>query len=173
MTVGDMLREERLRRGLSLGKVAFHLSIPAQEYAFMETGRSAVEKWGTLLANLAVVLARPMSQLISVSGRLADIPGEPTPDLIVKAREAAGKSASEAASLLRISRWEYERIESGETPIQEYGRRMLAFAELIGEPVFNFFYPCGLPLATLSHRYESRHSEAHSEIQEPRRKAWA
>lgn len=154
MTVGDVLCEERIRRGLSLSKVAFHLNISTQEYAFMETGRSEVEKWGALLANLAVALSWPMSRLLSESGRLADVRDGMAPELIGKARESAGKSAGEVAALLQISEQEYSRIESGKTPIGEHGRRMLAFSELTGEPVFNFFYPCGLPLAALSPYHE-------------------
>ena len=41
--------------------------------------------------------------------------------------------------------------ESGWTGrrIEKYGPLLLHFAELIEQPVFNLFYPCGLPLEKL------------------------
>jgi hypothetical protein len=59
--------------------------------------------------------------------------------------------------MLEVSREEYERIEAGQSPIEEYGPLFLRFAEVIEQPVFNLFYPFGLPLDKLSvEDYRSR-----------------
>ena len=54
------------------------------------------------------------------------------------------------AEALGISREEYARIESGQSEVEEYGPLFLRFAEAIEQPVFNLFYPFGLPLDKLS-----------------------
>jgi hypothetical protein len=43
-----------------------------------------------------------------------------------------------------------ESIESGASPLETYAPLLLAFAELIDQPIFNLFYPCGLPLDKLT-----------------------
>jgi transcriptional regulator with XRE-family HTH domain len=56
---------------------------------------------------------------------------------------------AELAESLGLSRGEYEEIERGESPLEQLGPRMLRFAEAIEQPLFNLFYPCGLPLESL------------------------
>lgn len=53
------------------------------------------------------------------------------------------------AATLEISEEVYSEIEAGDSPIEEYGPILLHFAEVIGQPVFNLFYPCGLPFQGL------------------------
>jgi len=53
------------------------------------------------------------------------------------------------AEALEISADEYGEIEEGKSPIEVMGPRLLAFAEVIEQPVFNLFYPCGLPFQEL------------------------
>ena len=65
-------------------------------------------------------------------------------------RERRGKTPEQMAELLEISRDEYAQIEGGQSAIEEYGPLFLRFAEVIEQPVFNLFYPFGLPLEKLS-----------------------
>ena len=53
------------------------------------------------------------------------------------------------AEQLEVSKEEYEQIEGGQSPIEEFGPLLLHYAEVIEQPVFNLFYPCGLPLDKL------------------------
>jgi hypothetical protein len=41
-------------------------------------------------------------------------------------------------------------IESGESPLEIYAPLPLRFAEVIDQPIFNLFYPCGLPVEKLN-----------------------
>jgi len=66
-----------------------------------------------------------------------------------KHRERRQKTADQLAEELEIPRQEYETIEAGQSGIEEYGPLLLHFAEIIEQPVFNLFYPCGLPLDKL------------------------
>ena len=69
--------------------------------------------------------------------------------LIQKNRERKGKTVEELAESLEITRAELLEIESGQSPLEKYGPILLHFAELIEHPVFNLFYPYGLPLDKL------------------------
>jgi hypothetical protein len=44
---------------------------------------------------------------------------------------------------------ELVQIENGESPLETYGSILLRFAEVIDQPIFNLFYPCGLPFQEL------------------------
>ena len=70
-------------------------------------------------------------------------------ELIRKHRERRSKTAEQMAEQLEISQEEYEQIEAGQSEVEEYGPLFLHFAEVIEQPVFNLFYPFGLPLDKL------------------------
>ena len=53
------------------------------------------------------------------------------------------------AEELEISLEQYNEIEAGKSSLEKYGPLFLAFAEAIEQPVFNLFYPCGLPFQEL------------------------
>ena len=149
MKLGDVLRKEREKKKLSPGETAARLSIPEDEYLRMEAGDSPAETWGPLLANIAIQLETPTSRLLAESGRAADTrPGQAGP-LIRQHRERRGKTPPDMASALDLSEDEYTAIEAGSSDLETYGPRFLAFAEAIEQPVFNLFYPCGLPFQEL------------------------
>jgi hypothetical protein len=50
---------------------------------------------------------------------------------------------------LGVSEEEYREIESGRSPIEEVGPILFRFAEVIRQPIFNLFYPSGLPFQEL------------------------
>ena len=58
-------------------------------------------------------------------------------------------TVEQMAEQLEISKEDYEQIEAGQSGIEEYGPLLLHYAEIIEQPVFNLFYPCGLPLEKL------------------------
>jgi hypothetical protein len=53
------------------------------------------------------------------------------------------------AEALEMSEEAYLEIEAGKSPIERFGPLLLGFAEVIEQPVFNLFYPCGLPFQEL------------------------
>lgn len=150
MKLGEVLMKERERKKLSLEDTAGKLGIPVDKYQAIEEGQSEGETWGPLLAKIAIKLETPTSRLLAESGRASDTKAGQAGELIRKHRERRNKTPEQMAELLEVSREEYERIEAGQSPIEEYGPLFLRFAEVIEQPVFNLFYPFGLPLDKLS-----------------------
>ncbi|HYG64667.1 MAG TPA: helix-turn-helix domain-containing protein [Thermoanaerobaculia bacterium] len=149
MKLGDVLKKERERKKLSFEDTASKLGLSEDEYREMEAGSSPAEKWGPLLAKVAIKLETPTSRLLADSGKSADTKQGQAAELIRKHRERRGKTVEQMAEGLEISKEEYEEIENGQSGIEKYGPLLLHFAELIEQPVFNLFYPCGLPLEKL------------------------
>lgn len=149
MKLGDVLKKERERKKLSLEDMAGRLGIPEEKYREMEGGDSPAEKWGPTLARIAIKLETPTSRLLAESGRSADTRPGQAGELIRKHRERRSKTADQLADEIEVSKDEYQEIEAGQSPIEEYGPLLLHYAEVIEQPVFNLFYPCGLPLDKL------------------------
>lgn len=149
MKLGDVLKKERERKKLSFEDTADKLGLSQDEYREIEAGNSPAEKWGPLLAKVAIKLETPTSRLLADSGKSADTKQGQAGELITKHRERRGKTPEQMAEQLEIPREEYQEIEGGQSGIEKYGPLLLHFAELIEQPVFNLFYPCGLPLEKL------------------------
>jgi transcriptional regulator with XRE-family HTH domain len=147
--LGDVLKKERERKKLSLEDMAGKLGLPEEKYREMEAGSSPAEKWGPLLARIAIKLETPTSRLLAESGKSADTKAGQAGELIRKHRERRTKTPDQLAEQLEISKEEYQDIEAGSSPIEEFGPILLHYAEVIDQPVFNLFYPCGLPLEKL------------------------
>jgi transcriptional regulator with XRE-family HTH domain len=155
--LGDVLKKEREKKKLSFENTASQLGLSEDEYRQIEGGTSPAEKWGPLLALIAIKVEKPTSRLLAESGKSADTkPGQAGP-LIKKAREEWPRdprksdklSEENLAEYLSIPVEEYREIEAGRSEIEKYGPLFLHFAELIEQPVFNLFYPCGLPFEKL------------------------
>lgn len=149
MKLGDVLRKERERRGLAPPEVAAALGVPQEEYLELEDGGSQAEQWGPRLARIAIALETPTARLLAESGRSADTRAGQAGVLIRRHREARDKTPEQLAEELEIPVDEYRLIEEGRSPIEIHGPRLLAFAEIIEQPVFNLFYPAGLPFQEL------------------------
>ena len=149
MKLGDVLKKERERKKISFDEMASRLGISQEKYGEMEGGTSPAEKWGPLLAKIAIKLETPTSRLLAESGKSADTKNGQAAELIRKHRERRQKTVDQMAEQLEISKEEYEQIEAGQSGIEEYGPLLLHYAEVIEQPVFNLFYPCGLPLEKL------------------------
>ncbi len=151
MTLGDVLRKERERRQLSVEEVACSLGIPVDAYSSLEAGDQAVQKWGVQLAQFAIKLNTPTSRLISQTGRTAqaNLSAGQCGMLLRTHREKHGLSQEQLAEAVGIPVTELMSIESGNSPLEHFGPLLLKFAELIEQPIFNLFYPCGLPLDKL------------------------
>ncbi len=162
MKLGDVLKKEREAKDLTVAEVAERLGIGEEEYSQIEAGETPAELWGPHLAHIAIALETPTSRLLAESGRFADTkPGQAGP-LILGHRERREKPAEEVAESLDsyeemktqegyrpLTLEDYQQIEAGESPIEKYGPLFLGFAEVIEQPVFNLFYPCGLPFQEL------------------------
>lgn len=149
MKLGDVLKKERVNKKLSVAEVVEKLGISEKEWETMEAGESPAEEWGPHLAQIAIELETPTSRLLADSGRFEDTKKGQAGGLIKKHREKREKSEAELAEALGISEDEYKKIEAGKSPLETYGPRFLGFAEVIEQPVFNLFYPCGLPFQEL------------------------
>ncbi|HYO14932.1 MAG TPA: helix-turn-helix domain-containing protein [Thermoanaerobaculia bacterium] len=149
MKLGDVLKKERERKKLSLEDMAGRLGIPEEKYREMEGGDSPAGRGGPALARIAITLETPTSRLLAESGRSADTRPGQAGELIRKHRERRNKTADQLADEIEVSKEEYQQIEAGQSPIEEYGPLLLHYAEVIEQPVFNLFYPCGLPLDKL------------------------
>lgn len=149
MKLGDVLKKERENKGLSVEEVAKQLGLPKKEWETMEAGETPAEEWGPRLAQIAIELETPTSRLLADSGRFEDTKKGQAGGLIRKHRERREKSEAEMAEALEISEEDYQQIEAGKSDVEVYGPRFLGFAEAIEQPVFNLFYPCGLPFQEL------------------------
>lgn len=149
MKLGDVLRKEREKRQLSSAETAERLGIPEEEYLGIEQGDSPAEVWGPRLAQIAITLETPTSRLLAESGRAQDTRPGQAGTLIAQHRERRGKTSAELAEALAIEEDDYRRIEAGDSELEKYGPLFLGFAETIEQPVFNLFYPCGLPFQEL------------------------
>lgn len=149
MKLGDVLKKERERKKLSFSETASRLGISEEKYGEIEGGTSPAETWGPLLAKVAIKLETPTSRLLADSGKSADTKPGQAGELITRHRERRQKTVDQMAADLEISKEQYESIEAGKSEIEEYGPLLLHFAEVIEQPVFNLFYPCGLPFEKL------------------------
>ena len=149
MKLGDVLKKERKKKGLATEKVAESLGISEKEYLEIEAGDTPAESWGPTLAQIAIELETPTSRLLAESGRFADTKEEQAGPLIKGHRRRREKTVKEMAEAIEMSEEEYEEIEAGRSSIEKYGPLFLGFAEAIEQPVFNLFYPCGLPFQEL------------------------
>ena len=152
MKLGDVLKKERERKRLTLEDVVGKLGIPLEQYQEMEAGDSLAEEWGPRLALMAVALRTPTSRLITETGRAAgasQVEGQ-CGKLIISHREKRGISRKDLAEKIQISVTDMESIEEGSTALETYAPLLLSFAEIIDQPIFNLFYPCGLPLEKLT-----------------------
>ncbi len=149
MKLGDVLKKEREKKKLSLEQTASQLGLTEDRYREIEAGGSPAETMGPLLAKIAIKLETPTSRLLAESGKSKDCQPGQAGQLITKHRERRQKTPDQMAEMLEIPKEEYQQIEAGQSGIEEYGPLLLHFAELIEQPVFNLFYPCGLPFDTL------------------------
>ncbi len=151
MKQGEVLAKERESMELTQEKVAGSLGISVEEYQEIEAGESPAEAWGARLALIAIELECPTSRLLAESGRFADTQAEKgqAGSRIRRFREEKGLTEAQIAEALKISEEEYRKIEAGNSPLEKYGPLFLGFAEVIEQPVFNLFYPCGLPFQEL------------------------
>jgi transcriptional regulator with XRE-family HTH domain len=149
MKLGDVLKKERNKKPLTVTATANRLGVTEDEYRDIEAGGSPAEEWGPLLAEIAIQLETPTSRLLAESGRAADARPGQAGVLIRGHRERREKTAEQMAEALGIPLERYETIEAGTSPLETYGPLLLAFAEAIEQPVFNLFYPCGLPFREL------------------------
>jgi transcriptional regulator with XRE-family HTH domain len=144
MKLGQVMKKERERKKVSPADAASRLGIPEDRYAEIEEGSSPVEKWGPLLFQSAVKLETPTSRLLADSGKSKDCKPGQAGELIRKHRERRQITADQFAQQLGISREDLDEIEAGRSGIEEYGPILLGFAEIIEQPVFNLYLPCGI-----------------------------
>jgi len=151
MKLGDVLRKERGRKKLTVEKVAADLGLSVEQYQELEAGRSPIEEWGPKLARIAINLSTPTSRLISETGKPAQAKqgNGQCGQLIKTHRERQALSQEELAKRLGVPVEEIVSIETGGSPLETYAPLLLRFAEVIHQPIFNLFYPGGLPLDKL------------------------
>lgn len=144
MKFGDVLKKERTQKKLDIERVANELNLSIEAYQKLEAGESTAEEWAPKLALLAVKLETPTSRLLATSGKSKDVVEGKCGELIKGHRERKQLALEPIAEFTGISIEELKHVEAGTSPIETWGWRFLRFAELIEQPVFNLFYPCGL-----------------------------
>lgn len=151
MKLSDVLRKERVRNRLTVEQAAEQLGVSVGVYGELEQGASPIEAWGPKLAQIAIKLSVPTSRLISETGRAAQANERngQCGELIKRRREKCELSREELARRLEWIPEELASVEDGSSPLEEYAPLLLRFAEMIHQPIFNLFYPCGLPFSEL------------------------
>jgi transcriptional regulator with XRE-family HTH domain len=102
-----------------------------------------------VVADLAVALGVPISRLIAETGRAADYQAGNCGRLIRHWREQRRLSLDQLAEASGLSRDALLELESGSSPAERWMPILLGIAREIDQPLFNFFYPCGVPLREL------------------------
>ena len=149
MTIGQVLAKERERKGMACEQVAIGLNLTPPEYRDMEAGSPDLERWALLLAEIAIHLKVPTSRLLAESGRGADAVAGQVGKRIAHFCSLRDLSPATLTLAVGCTPEEWKQIEAGESPLEYFGPKLLCFAELMDLPVFNLFYPCGLPAKTL------------------------
>jgi transcriptional regulator with XRE-family HTH domain len=151
MKLGDVLRKERERSKLDVETTAAGLGLSVEQYRELEAGESAIEEWGPRLAQFAIKLSTPTSRLISETGRAAEarLSEGQCGQLIRAHRERRQLSAEQLAEQLAVTPELVASVEQGQSPLESYAPVLLRFSEMVEQPIFNLFYPCGLPLDQL------------------------
>ena len=168
MKLGDVLKKERENKQVSAEDTAERLGISVEDYQEMENGESAAEQWGPRLAQMAIKLETPTSRLLAESGRFEDtnqtdgqagglIKGHrerrevAQADMVEYINNAFKELdiTDELRESLQMTEADYEEVEAGKSGLEKFGPLLLGFAEVIEQPVFNLFYPCGLPFQEL------------------------
>jgi transcriptional regulator with XRE-family HTH domain len=151
MKLGDVLRKERERKRLGVEDAAAKLGLSIDAYQEIEAGASPIEEWGPKVAEIAIKLKTPTARLISETGRSAQAAqdGGQCGRLIRKHREKRELSREELVAQLGWPSELLASLEEGGSPLEQYAPLLLQFAEMIDQPIFNLFYPCGLPYGGL------------------------
>jgi transcriptional regulator with XRE-family HTH domain len=149
LKLGDVLRKERQARGLSAADVSARLGLSEGDYERIERGLSPAEKWGPVLAKIAIRFETPTSRLICASGRSPDASGGECGPRIRAKREQRGDTEEAMAEYLELPLAEYAEVEAGRSPLEECAPMLLRFAEAVEQPIFNLFYPCGIAFEKL------------------------
>jgi DNA-binding XRE family transcriptional regulator len=152
MKLADVLKKERGRKKLTVEDVAASLGLPVEAYEELESGTSPLEEWGPKLPQIAITLSTPTARLISETGKAIQLNNGKghCGQLIRMHRERCDLSREE---LVKKLDWPVEQlvfIENEESPLETYAPILLRFAEVIEQPIFNLFYPCGVPLDKLN-----------------------
>jgi transcriptional regulator with XRE-family HTH domain len=147
MTFGQVLQKERSRARFSPAEMAERVRLANEQYEKLESGEPEIEEWAPLLGRMAMEFEIPTSRLISSTGRSEHAEG--CGRLIRRRREQLGTSVSHVAERLQISLDRYQSIEAETSPLESLGPALLRFSEATTVPIFNFFYPCGLPSALI------------------------
>ncbi|HKQ08252.1 MAG TPA: helix-turn-helix domain-containing protein [Blastocatellia bacterium] len=152
MKLGDVFKKERERKRLTVDDAAARLGLTATAYTEVEGGSSPIEDWAPKLAEIAIKLATPTSRLISETGKSAQAAQEDGQcgRLIRAHRESRGLSRETLATQLGWPVEQLAAVESGVSPLEQYAPLTLRFAEAVDQPIFNLFYPCGLPFTELT-----------------------
>lgn len=151
MKLGEVLKKERERKRLSVEDTAVKMGLSVDEYGELESGASPIEEWGPKLAQVAIKLSTPTARLISETGKSGQASQkEGQCGFLIKThREKRNLKQDELANLLQWPSEELAMVENGASPLEQHAPLLLRFAEVIDQPIFNLFYPCGLPFNEL------------------------
>ncbi len=134
------MRIEREKLQLSLETVAAALNVSVNDYVAIEEGQSQLERFGPLLGRIAVNCGRPMSRFISATGKASDPRKEGVGAALRSVREELKLPVDQVLEGMsqQVSREQYSGIEHGGSGIDKPCIQLLAFANLVQIPVFNF-----------------------------------
>ena len=149
MTLAALSAAERKKFGLGVDELARRIGASEADVRELEAGAEAAESWGAALAEIAVALGVPMSRFVAETGRAADYQAGSCGRLTRSRREERGLSIDQLAASSGVSREMLSALESGTSPAERWLPILLGVAQALDQPLFNFFYPYGVPLREL------------------------
>jgi transcriptional regulator with XRE-family HTH domain len=152
MRLATLIAQERKRAGLSVDALAARAGVMPADVQALEGGAPQAETWGARFADLAIALEVPISRLIAESGRAADHRPGDCGRLVAAWRAKKARALDETAAAAGMTTGDLRALESGLDEARGADRWMpvlLAVAQAVDQPLFNFFYPYGVPLREL------------------------
>jgi transcriptional regulator with XRE-family HTH domain len=147
--LGAVIHRERTGNGISrIGELSAEefarlAACAPAELEQLERGEHPAERWFPVLCGAAVTLEVPVGLLVSPDGR-SDSSDDAIGSRLLAARSRLGLSVEAMAQSLRLSAVEYASVERGHAPFESCGKLMLRVAEVLDQPLFNLYMPCGV-----------------------------
>ncbi|MGH9348417.1 MAG: hypothetical protein ACRD26_14250 [Vicinamibacterales bacterium] len=149
MTLAELLVAERTKCGVGIDALASRLGVSTSDLQELEAGAEPAEAWGALVADLAIALGVPMSRFIAETGKASDYRTGNCGRLARHWRVTRGLALQQVAVSSGIAQEALNKLESGDSPAERWLPVLLGIAQEIDQPLFNFFYPYGVPLREL------------------------
>eukprot|EP01064_Diplonema_japonicum_P038490 TRINITY_DN9358_c1_g1_i2.p1 TRINITY_DN9358_c1_g1~~TRINITY_DN9358_c1_g1_i2.p1 ORF type:complete len:158 (+),score=32.37 TRINITY_DN9358_c1_g1_i2:108-581(+) len=137
-TIGCRVKAARNVVSRTAEDVAMAAGMSVKKYNEIESGNSEIEHWAPLLGAIAVATGKPTSRFLATTGKATDAVEGRCGPLIKTIREELHMPVSKVLETAGITGEEYKLIEQGKSGLETWCPFLLAIANAMEQPVFNF-----------------------------------